>query len=244
MRRIVLTSTLIILGFLNVQAQDNPWAIKSELSYVRTTGNSSSETASIKLDVNRNGEKNRYIFQTMFLTASSDDKKTANKLMSEFRYERVFSGRIFGFMDAVYLRDTFAGYEHRFSLGPGVGIDMLNNEKHVLKSLLSGHYAHEDYTVDSLGTKGFATIKVALNHEWKITDNTTLKTGADYAMSMENKEQYYFNGETSLSVGISSRISIGLSYLINYRNLVPSPDIKSTDTSFLASIILNLSSGE
>ena len=231
----------VIICFAHIKAQEKEWETQAELSYVQTSGNSTSQTASAKLDFNGNISKNRYLLRAMFLTARDEGKEKASKLTGLLRYERVFSGRIFGFMEMGYLRDRFAGYEHRLSAGPGIGIDIIHTKKHILKSLLSGMYTFESYTVELLETDHFTTVKTALNYEWNIRENTTLKTGVDYSTSLENQDKYYFNGESSLSVGISSRISIGVSYLVNYQNLVPSPEIKSTDTSFLTSIILSLS---
>jgi putative salt-induced outer membrane protein len=240
MNRVVLVIMFMLFVHLSIHAQEKTWERRAELSYVQTTGNSRSETASFKLDVNGKGEKNRAFMRLLYLLMRDEGQQKANKFSSGIRYERVFTGRLFGFIDTGYLRDRFAGFEHRVSAGPGIGYDMMTGEKQVLKSLVSGMYVYEKYAVNDHNSDRFATLKMALNYGWNIKENVSFKTNGNYSVSLKDHEKYYINVESSLSVGINSRFSIGISYLVNYQNLVPAPHIRSTDTSFLTSLIVNL----
>lgn len=240
MSRIILVFSFIFFVHLSIHAQEKTWERRAELSYVQTTGNSRSETASVKLDINGKGEKNRAFMRVLYLLMRDEGQQKANKLSSGIRYERIFTGRLFGFIDTGYLRDKFAGFEHRISVGPGIGYDIITSEKHVLKSLVSGMFFYEKYAINGKNTDHFATVKLALNYGLNIKENVSFKTNGNYSVSLKDREKYYINVESSLSVGINSRLSLGISHLVNYQNLVPAPHIQSTDTSFLTSLIVNL----
>ena len=240
MSRIRLVLSLILFVPLGIQAQEKTWERRAEFSYVQTTGNSRSETASFKLDVNGKGEKNRVFMRLLYLLMRDEGQQKANKLSSGIRYERIFTGRLFGFIDTGYLRDRFAGFEHRMSAGSGIGYDVMTGGRHVLKSLVSGMYVYENYAISNHDTDRFATLKLALNYGWNIKENVSFHANGNYSVSLKDREKYYINAESSLSVGINSRLSLGISYLVNYQNLVPAPNIRSTDTSFLTSLIVSL----
>lgn len=234
---------VIFLGIIvcsTLNAQENEWTTRMELSYVSTSGNTSTQTLSGKLDMEGLKGKTRFFLKSACLASKNEEKEVANKWTSEIRVERIFSGRFFGFIGLNYLRDRFAGFKYRLNIGPGLGIDIVKYEKHMLKCLVSSTYYWETYSVESVESDQFISAKFGLNYEWIIRQNVSYKASCNYAMSLENSSKYYLFGETSLSVSISDNLAIGISYLVNFQNLVPDPEIGKTDTSFLTSFIITL----
>ena len=238
MKKLMMLS-IIVLIFGNLPAQEKGWKTRLELSYVKTAGNTKTETFSGRIDVEGKGGGSRYFFRSGYLVSKDGGKENANKLTSEARMERVFGGKLFGFVDLNYLRDELAGYDHRVSVGPGFGYDLLRREKHTLKSLVSCVYLWEVYAVEEMRSDGFVSGKVGVDYEWTIKESVTHKAVVNYVVSLENGQKYYIAGESSLRVGLSGAFSIGLSYLVNYQNLVPGPGIRRTDVSFLTSLIVS-----
>ena len=221
-------------------AQEKSGKVHLELGYVLTSGNSNTQTLSGKADVKHEGEKNRLFFLSTYLRSENDGRKEANRFTAAARYERVFSGRLFGFIGSDYLIDRFSGYAHRISIGPGLGFDILKSDVHALKGLVSGMYIFEDYSVPDVDSDGFGSIEFKLYYEWTVRSNVTLKTQGSYSASLENMNKYYLYGEAAVEVSISDRLSLGIGYRINYQNLAPGPDIEKTDMSFMTSLIVNL----
>ena len=69
-KKVLILSLLLVLGIIfvrvpNAKAQELkekvPWKTHIEVSYVTTSGNTKTETLSGKLEVKKEGEKNRYI---------------------------------------------------------------------------------------------------------------------------------------------------------------------------------------
>ncbi len=231
---------LCLLCVATLRAQEKIWKSRLEISYVKTSGNTNTETFSGKLDVEGAGWGDRYFLRSAYILAKDSSEENANKLTSEARLERVFTGRLFGFVGMSYSRDRFSGYEYRFSVGPGLGFDIIKREKHSLKGLSSINYFYEKYSVKEKDRDRFASVKNAISYQWMIKENVILKSRVGYYFSLKNREKYFYFGEATLEVGISSRFSVGISYLLNYQNLPPAPEIKNTDVSFLTSLIINL----
>jgi len=236
----VVRAFLCLLCVATLWAQEKTWKPRLELSYVKTSGNTNTETFSGKLDVEGAGWGNRYFLRSAYILAKDGGEENANRLTSEVRLERVFTGRFFGFVGMNYSRDRFSGYDYRFSVGPGLGFDIIQKELHSLKGLISINYLCERYSVKEKQTNQFASVKNSISYQWTIKENVTFKSRAGCDFSLENSEKYFCFGEASLEVGISSNVSIGISYLLNYQNLPPASEIKNTDVSFLTSMILNL----
>ncbi len=221
-------------------AQDKTRETHLELGYVSTSGNTDTQTLSGKVDIKLRGEKNRLFVQSTYLRSENDGEEDANRFTAGIRAERVFSGRLFGFIGLDYLIDRFAGYRHRLSVGPGLGFDILKSEIHKLKGLISGNYVVEDYSVEGVESDGYGSVKGSMNYEWVVRTNVLFKTQISSSVSLENSEKYFLFGEAAVEVAISNRLSLGVGYRINYQSIVPGPDIEKTDMSFMTSLIVNL----
>jgi putative salt-induced outer membrane protein len=215
-------------------------AARVELSYAQTSGNTKTENISVNFNVEGQFQKNKCIARGGYLMAKTNQTESADKFNAEIRYERVFTSRVFGFIESTYLRDRFSGYEYRFSTGPGLGFVVIQKEKHKLNTLLSGRYDFEKGSMGASETSSYTSVKLAGEYIGKIKEHVTLKGKADYLTSVEDMGKYYIDAETALEIALSDRLSIGLRYLVNYQNQVPALGIKKTDTAFLTSLIVNL----
>ncbi len=213
------------------------WKSHVELSYVRTSGNSDIETFSTKAEIERNGVFNRLYGKGEFLYGKTDGKENTNKTYLQGRWERILSGKLFGFLQGDFLHDRFSGYDYRTVWGAGFGYDVLKNEKHYLKTLLSFGYTFEDFKTG--GTNDYFTGNIGLTYTWNIRKNIVFKEDAQYLQSFKNYTVYYINSTTSVEVKINSHLSLGVGYKVSYQHSPPSPDYTKTDTTFLTSLILD-----
>ncbi|MBN2029882.1 DUF481 domain-containing protein [bacterium] len=224
----------------NGQAQEKKRTIHLELAYAETSGNTSTRSFAGKFNFETEQEPNRFFLNNTYLMSRNRGKMNANRLTSDLRMERVLSGRLFGFLEINYLRDKFAGFDHRLSSGPGLGIDIITNPSHLLKSLASFKYDYENYSFDGTESSDYSSIDTDITYAWKINSQVEWKWQVDMSQSLKNRQKYFITGETHLSAGIGAGFSIGLSYLISYQNLVPESTIRRTDSSFLTSVIIDL----
>ncbi|GBE36028.1 hypothetical protein BMS3Bbin07_00165 [bacterium BMS3Bbin07] len=83
------------------------------------------------------------------------------------------------------------------------------------------------------------TGKVTLKYEWEILENLKFKEKLDYSVSFKNTDNFFIDSATSVEAKINRALSLGLSYVVKYQNLLPSPEIKHTDTTFLTTLIID-----
>ncbi len=225
---------LFIFAVSPVFAKDR-WKIHSEVSYVKTSGNSDTETLSVKTEVKKEEVINRYSFKGEFLYGKTDNKENTNKFYLLGRWERLLTKKLFGFIQGDYLRDRFSGFDYRTVWGFGLGYDFIKTKKHQLKGLVSLGYTFED--LKSGATDDYTSGKAEILYQWNIRENLKFKEDLNYLQSFKEYKIYYINSSTGLEVKINAHFSLGVGYKIAYQHSPPSTGIKKTDTTFLTSLI-------
>ncbi|MDF1552727.1 MAG: DUF481 domain-containing protein [Deferrisomatales bacterium] len=217
------------------------WKARSEISYVQTNGNTDTQTFAGKIEASADATPNRYFANAKGLYGATGGDITSSRWFAGARYERALTDRLFAFAAADYLKDTFSGYDMRVTVGPGAGYDFLKTDVHTLKGLLSVLYVQEDLHAvpePADDTESYAAGKAEGNYTWQITANLKFKQNADVAVSFDDTDVYFANSETALEAKLSDKLSLGLSYLVNYQNR-PAGDAKYTDTTFLTSLVID-----
>lgn len=232
----LLTVLLVLVALCGAAASAEEQGLKgrAEASYVRTSGNTDTQTLAGKVSGAYEAGANRYFLKANVLFAKSDGDETSNRWLLEGRYERALTDRLFAFAEASYLKDKFAGYDSKIQLGPGAGYEFIKTERHLLKGLASLLYTWDNYTDD--GTDSYPTAKLTGNYTWQIQENLKFRQDLEYLTSLEDLNVFFVNSETGVEVKVASNISLGLSYLINYQNDPPG-DAKHNDRTFLTSLI-------
>ena len=77
---------------------------------------------------------------------------------------------------------------------------------------------------------------------WYIATSLILSSSYAQEKNWETRIElaYVKTGGNTETETISSKLSIGMSYLVKIQNVVPRPEIETTDTAFMSSLIINL----
>jgi len=243
MKIIALLTALLVLscsvGYAEEKKEESGWKTHVEFSYVEASGNTDTESLAGKIEIKNEEEINRYFLKGNILYAKNNDQETSNKFLVEGRWERRFTEKIFGFLNGNYLRDKFSGYEYRVSGGPGLGYEIIKTETHQLKGLVSGLYYYDRFSKGTKNLDSYATGKAAVHYLWQILDNLKFKENTDYLISFKDGDKYFINSETAIEVKIKGNVSLGVSYVVNYQNMLPSPELKHIDTTFITSLVMD-----
>jgi putative salt-induced outer membrane protein len=215
--------------------EGSPWKARTELSYVQTTGNSDTKTFAALGEVSLDKTPNRYFLSAGGLFSEDDDTTTASRWLVAGRYERALTERFFAFLEASYLKDTFAGFDSKIAVGPGLGYDIVKTENHLLNGRVSVLQTWDNTTDDE--TDSYATGKAVLDYTWQILENLRFNQYLDYLVSLEDTNKYFVNSVSKLEVQVSTHISIATGYAVNYQN-DPPEDKDETDTRLFTSLIV------
>ncbi|NPA57934.1 MAG: DUF481 domain-containing protein [Aquificae bacterium] len=234
----ILSGVVLFAGFsAGEEAQDKDWKVHSELSYVKTSGNSDTEAFATKLEANWERTVNRLLGKGSFFYGKSDGRETANKLYLLGRWERLLTERLFAFVQGDYLKDKFSGYDYKTVWSAGLGYDIIKTDAHYLKGLAALGYTFSDYKTG--GTDSYTTGLAELDYTWKIMENLLFKQLLGYQVNLENTDIYFIKSDSSLQVKINANFALGIGYKVFYQNKPPTKDIDKTDTVFLTSLIVD-----
>jgi len=240
MKPVLLVTMVLCCVLAHGHAEEKEWKTDIGLSYVATTGNTSTETFSGNAGTEGTVKSIRCLAKGSYLITRDNQEEKANKLNLNGRAEKIITAGLFGFVETVYSRDKYSGYTYRASVGPGIGYDIVQRETVQLKGLLSSLYYFDKYSAGPVDKKNYGTLKSELICKWTLNERVYWENQGNYLTSLEDGEQYFINFETKLDVSMNSRLAIGVSYRVNYQNKPPAAEIKKTDTSFMTSLIIHL----
>jgi putative salt-induced outer membrane protein len=141
------------------------WKMRTELSYVTTSGNTDTQTLSGKLEAKKKGEIYRHTLRGSVLRAEDRGEEKANKWLLEGRSERVLKGELFAFLTASYLQDKFSGYDYRVGAGPGLGYGFIKTKEHELQGLISVLYSRDKFSEADMGSDSYIAGKAGIGYE-------------------------------------------------------------------------------
>jgi putative salt-induced outer membrane protein len=237
LRAVWLACTLTLAFAPAVVAKEgSPWKARTEFSYVQTGGNSDTKTLAGLGEVSLDQTPNRYFLAAGGLFSEDDGTTTASRWRVAGRYERALTERLYAFLEANYLKDTFAGFDSKIAVGPGLGYDILKTDAHLLKGGVAVLQTWDNTTDDD--TDSYLTGKAFVDYAWQILENLRFRQYFDYLTSFADSDQYYFNSESKLEVQVSTNVSLATGYVVNYQNAPPG-DSDETDTRFFTSLIID-----
>ncbi|WP_456399668.1 DUF481 domain-containing protein [Persephonella sp.] len=228
-----------ILPFSPVIGGENgrKWDAHLEFAYVKTSGNTQTDTMASKFNFDYKLKSDRFYLKGESLYKKDDGKESANKINVDGRWERVIHEDLFWFLNFRYEMDKFSGYDYRISGGPGLGYDIIKDDKKNLKSLLSLNNYYDKYSEGD--TDNYSSVKVEGFFDWQIKKDLKYRLDVNYIVSLRDNQNYFINGETGMEVKLNRILSMGVSYKIKYQNKPPEKDIKRVDTTFLTSVIID-----
>jgi putative salt-induced outer membrane protein len=218
------------------------WTGKGQLGAALATGNDDTLNASGKANVKHTHGNWQETLGLNGVYASSDSQVTSQmwELTGDARYG--FSERSFWFGGARYQADRFSGFRNQGSVSTGVGHKFIDTDRTKLQGRVGVGFKFQQTrdTIDPLtgapirGTTGHSMAGVGgLDWDFKATSTTTLY---DYFYVESGSQNTFFRNETGMSVAMSERLALALSYTVRY-NTSPPIGFKDTDTLLTANLV-------
>ena len=266
MKKITLLSLMASTWLFGAQeVKKTELVTHTELSYVRTQGNT--DTTAFSLDFTGKQQIQNYSIKLDVDALYGDEKGIENKnlLKGELNIDYAFVSNVTINYLAGYKEDKFSGFDYQLYTGPGMKWIAIASKAHKLDIQANILYSQDNqmqkyYTDNTKDTEveypykdGLAgsyldpdsgaidiyTGYVAqMNYAWQITQNFKFVQEASYRGDLEDSNKYFAFSKTAIESKISDILSLGISYKIDYTNEPPANNYYS-DTTFMTSLIID-----
>jgi putative salt-induced outer membrane protein len=199
----------------------------AEFSFVGTSGNS--DTTAFGLAGEFIARPAPWVFTTKaaFVQNEADGELKARSFRAGFRAARTITDRLSAFGEYGYLRDTFAGIEHRNAIDGGLSYMLVKPDPHTLTIEGGLGYANEKRSVgDNIST---ATAFTGAGYKLKLSENADISDDARFTFSLSDGDDWRFNNILSVNAKLVSILSLKASNIVRYVN-EPVPGFDTTDT--------------
>ncbi len=220
---------------------------KLKLGYIKTDGNSNTETFSLDGNIKKEWGNNslKLTLDAQYGNAENADKVsevTTNKYFTELEYAYAFTSKLSSTLILGYKDDKFSSYNYQSYIGPGMKYKAYKTEKQELNVEASLLYSHDEiqgqFTSDTSLQTDYGSYKAKLTYELQVMENLKFNQEASYRAAMNDSQNYFAFSNSALSSKISDIFSAGVSYKIDYSNLV-AEGIERRDNTLAAFISLD-----
>lgn len=213
--------------------QDQEIKTHMKLGYIKTDGNTETETFSLDGSFKKAWGKNSgsIIFDGQY--GSNKGTEIKNKYSTELEYAYLFTKSLSFTCIVGYKNDKFSSYNYQSYAGPGLKWATYKSDKQELNLEASLLYSQDELQSvtppdDAINTYG--AYKAKLTYELKIIDDLKLNQTVSYRADLQEADNYFILSDSALSSKISDIFSAGISYKIDYTNLVAEDKVRSDNT--------------
>jgi putative salt-induced outer membrane protein YdiY len=209
---------------------------KAELAFVSTSGNASSQSIGAAAQITFRPSPWIIDGQVAFVRNEADGVVSAKSFAARGRVGRVLTARLQAFGQHGYLRDLFAGVEHRNNTEGGLTYVLLDTARHSLQADAGLGYLNEQRVdADTLSTAAAGTAG-----RYKLTLSETSDITEEIRMSWDFSEDgtWRLYQAIALTAKVAAPLSLKLSNVVRYVN-EPVPGFEQTDTITSAALVFS-----
>lgn len=211
-----------------------PWSGSAELSFLSTSGNTTTSSLGGGLEVNYKPAPWAVIFKAGYLRASTDGVTTAEQLNASVKGIRDLTPRVDVFVGGGYLRNRFAGIRSLVSGEAGAGYKILTGPVHTLRGELGLGYTRESQLVGD--NRSYAGARAGLGYKWEFSKTAAFTNDLSYLRDLSDSENWIFSDKAAVTASLTSIFSLKASYTLLY-NHEPVPTFKRTDTATAVALV-------
>lgn len=194
-----------------------PYQNESQVAVVQTSGNTTTESLSVKQLSTYTNNKDTAKVSGGYLKTSTDSVDTALKWDIGARYERLLSEKFSGYIGYSVESDRFANFIQRNNADVGGKYQITKTDKFDALSELGYRYTIED-TVAVERDLYYSSVRLYLEGIYRINETNSAKLWLEYLPNLDQSENYKINSEASISSAINTMFSLKVAYLVNYNN--------------------------
>jgi len=214
------------------------------LGFSGTSGNTETLNVNGKYDLSNitqgyNGQELKVAFDASAFFTESDNVKNNEEFAVNLGLEQMITDGWLGYAGINWLRNPdFRNYDHKISVGAGVGKELFKTDSQSIIAKLGGSYNILDYA-NTQATDKFTAVNEYLeyNNQLNKVSKFFIKVG-----SMQNVKDFSNDYEVAGSIGanfsVAENINLTLAEEVVYDHL-PAKGFKKTDTKTIATLGYN-----
>jgi len=235
MRRLrYIVSAALLLSFAAARAgaqtpadQQPHHVTSAEVSFVGTSGNSSTESVGIGLS--RTDQIDGWLVASKgaYVHNSSFGETKAESVALSLQAGKIVTRKLSMFARYGFLHDRFAGIESRNTVALGEAYILVDNPRNRFTADGAFGYANEERT--TAPTTETATWDMGLLYDWKLSDTAEITDESRLVFSLSDSGDWRSGNVATLSAKLTTIFSLKVSNTVRYVNQ-PVPGFEKTDT--------------
>lgn len=234
LRNLICLLTILVSTSVTAETTtSDTWKGNIELGYVKTSGNTDTESLNTKANAETDREIWRHKMNIEALKSSDKGTTTAERYLVSGQSDYKTKGKKnFFFIYISYEDDRFSGYDYQMTEAIGYGRRILDQNNMTL-DLEIGPGARQSKVESSGDIENETLVRGAGRYAWKITDHSkltedlTAEVGEDVTVT---------KSVTGLSAKINSSLATKLTYTLKNTSKVPA-GVKKTDTELAVTLV-------
>lgn len=209
-----------------------PFAVKAQVGYVSSHGNTDAQTANAKIEAIWNVDSWKHDLQLAGLYGKSNDIVSAEMLDAQWQSNYNITNRLFAFGNLHYDDDKFSGFQYQETLSAGIGYSIVKLKDATLDAQVGAGYRRlrpetiikddsgevisrtpldsESGVVVTANIKGM----YAFNDSTKLTDVVQVESGSDNTL---------LQNDLGLQVNMTKSLAITVGYEVRHNSSPPVP---------------------
>jgi putative salt-induced outer membrane protein YdiY len=215
----------------------DPWSSSVGAGLAITSGNSDTTNVNVSANTLWDPKTNRlFKAEVLYLLGETDGEKQVDKSAALARYEQLFQERAFWFGEVQYLRDPFKAIKYLISPLVGAGYHVIRTDTR--KLTLDGAVGGIVEDNDILGRDTSGALKAGEAFEWSISPVSKVTQKLAGLWKADDFDDALYHFDAGLATTVAARLELKLSYVYDYRNETPSPEIERGDSALFAALLV------
>jgi putative salt-induced outer membrane protein YdiY len=206
----------------------------SELSFVATGGNSSTSTLGLNGNLDHRVRDSTTTARIAFVSSRADSMENARSLSLEARHGRTLRPRLEVMARGGYLRDRFAGLEHRTTIDAGMTFTVSRLPRALtLDAALGGVFEQRLDAPD----RQFISAVGGLTYDWHLAPGTDAHVRSAATANLQSGRDWRLVSDASVQTSLTKVLAAKFAYTHRYAH-DPVPGFRRTDTQATASLVV------
>lgn len=201
-----------------------------------TGGNSDTKNFNLSGELTRDPKKRNVIkLNGLYMRASANKLKTADRLTLGFRDEYAYSKRSFLYGAIGYMRDPFKEISYLLNPQGGIGFKPLVTPKAEITLNAGAGVIWEKNPGVDVHTSG--TLNTGENITYKLSETSKFVQGFAGLWKTSDLSDALYHFNVAVVTALTKRAELKVEFIDDFKNVTPQPTIKKNDTALIISLL-------